>query len=188
MSPRVLVVEFRPLPGNISGELTAFVTQEKYSHTGIVIDDCYYEMDGRFTNAYCRYKFYSIDDLRRTRSKKTGDYELEFYTLPSEPDDFQVSLIKHWWEEKITGTKPYFGWGLFFGFLFSIPLKKFYYWYRIKTGIKLKNIARYFQNNYDVCSVAVADSLKFGQYDIFPDEDPSMNYPGKFANKLDRYA
>ena len=176
MTP-VYIVEWLPSPGIISAVINAFVPTGR-SHTGIMIGKCYYELDP--TRGH-NYNLFDFTDPCCNYLKKNGKY-MEFYLL-GEYDDDTIAKIRGWWVEKLL-KQPGFSVLRFLTFPIDIARQKFYELQFKITGKPTKTIFDTLLPNNEVCSTAVADSLRIAGIDPRPDLSDSVVYPGLLSEDI----
>ena len=188
MSTDILVVEFRPSAKDALGRLVKAVTGQDYAHTGMVVDQAYYELDGRMTGGVMRYLFKGVDELKVMRGRKTGaDDTLEFYALPRETTVEDVRALTNAWDADIAANIP-FGWGNMITFMFKIPYRRLSAWVLDKFGWRWPGVEKVFVSHWLCCSAKVDEKLCGIGIDLYPGLRDQDVYPGMFARVLKRMA
>ncbi len=126
-------------------------------------------------------KYKGIKDFLKNNpeSKRTEAYE-----IPVNFTQAQCNKGIKWWRIR-QNRKDNYGIARLFSFIWSIPMRGFMHRYYLKHKKPYPILAGI--KNDDVCSVAVDKALRYMNYDMFPEFDEHVTYPGLYAEKLKGY-
>jgi hypothetical protein len=103
------------------------------------------------------------------------------------PFDFTEKQIRKglkWWKKK-EDSKKWYGYTKLLTFLWLVPMRPFMKKYYEKKGRPYTPKINFKKS--EVCSVAVDRCLKHMGYDMFPEFDERVTWPGLFAEKLKKH-
>jgi hypothetical protein len=175
----VYLIEYKRDKSFISN-IIGFVTQQKYSHSAMVIGSTWCELDA--TNQYKKEpdfhtkKYKNIRDFLKTNPEKD---RTEAFRIPKNFSPSLCTKAIEWWTKK-QNKKTWYGYTKLFSFILLAPLRPFMRWYYRKTGKPYSPKSS--SKKTFVCSVAVDVCTKEClKYDLLPMFDERTTYPGLFA-------
>lgn len=178
---KVYIIEFLADNSIISQTITS-VTKRPYSHSGMFIDHYFCELDPKDKGAH--YHMISYPTIKKFLKNNPDAERTHAFKIPHDFSTNDVAQGLKWWHEHQKKNAIY-GFSKLFTFLWTIKLHKFYYWYYQKYGTPYRPIISYSSHVCSVaCDVCVKTSMNF---DIFPELDERIIYPGMYAKKYYNY-
>jgi hypothetical protein len=177
----IYILEHKGSTSPISKLLKVF-TNEKYSHTAMMIADMFCELspiDKREgENDYHVRKYKNVYEVLREMP------EYDAFGVPHKFSTKDIREMLNFWTTRAASAMEYGYEKLAFLPWARIGVKMMRRYYR-RTGRPYKMKMGMWKP--DVCSTAVDKCLKVGGYDIFPELSERVVYPGLYAKKLKDY-
>lgn len=187
-SGKVYIIEY--IAKGFLRKFIRFVTNKKYIHTSMFIDSYHCDLSPGIIEKKLSKFDYRVEYISNSLTGLVKDLVERNKTVDifEVPHNFTITELKNmisWWKSRNNSNKKY-GFRKLFVILFNVIyfriLKYFSRWNKKPYKLFWDVI------NEDVCSIAVDECLReAGNYDILPEYNERLTYPGLFAEKLKKY-